>query len=106
MGKIIAGFSDKIGKKTMHLVRKHLYLFSEKQQRFLKTESALAQRFPLDDGDEKDDDAEERAEEARKNQAKEMEEAMMARCRDFVREKASTFEDRRKDVEAQEAEAM
>jgi len=104
--KLVHGMPFKSGQRMLRTLKDNLYLFSEKQQRFLQEESALATSF------------EERSEDeagggdldvgsaggsgsgggGATDAASRMEE-MMARCRDFVREKASTFEDRAKEAE-------
>jgi len=102
--KLVSEMPEKVGRRMLRVVRENLYLFSEKQQRFLTEESALATSFTLDDRSE--DEAEEpevaAAPSRRGDDAAARMEEMMARCRDFVRQKASTFEQRR--IEAAEAE--
>jgi len=107
--RIVADMSDKVGRRMLRVLREHLYLFSEKQQRWLSEESPLAMQFSVDERSDADmDDREEPVASSsgtKKPQADDaaarMEE-MMARCRDFVRAKASTFEERQQ--EAAEAE--
>jgi len=102
--KLVSEMPEKVGRRMLRVVRENLYLFSVKQQRFLTEESALAMNFTLDDRSE--DEAEEpevaAAPSSRSDDAAARMEEMMIRCRDFVRQKASTFEHRR--IEAEEAE--
>mmetsp|Transcript_14077 Transcript_14077/g.29499 ORF Transcript_14077/g.29499 Transcript_14077/m.29499 type:complete len:296 (+) Transcript_14077:71-958(+) len=103
--KLVGEMAEKVGRRMLRVLREHLYLFSEKQQRFLTEESALATHYSIEERSE--EEAEEPESTARTSHMKgddaaaRMEE-MMARCRDFVREKAGTFDQRR--VEAEEAE--
>mmetsp|Transcript_55829 Transcript_55829/g.154585 ORF Transcript_55829/g.154585 Transcript_55829/m.154585 type:complete len:292 (+) Transcript_55829:107-982(+) len=102
--KLVADMSEKVGRRMLRVLREHLYLFSEKQQRYLNEESSLAMSFNIDERSE--EEAEEADDVARPStrvdEAAARMEEMMARCRDFVREKASGFEQRR--LEAEEAE--
>mmetsp|Transcript_36816 Transcript_36816/g.72849 ORF Transcript_36816/g.72849 Transcript_36816/m.72849 type:complete len:281 (-) Transcript_36816:168-1010(-) len=110
--KLVAGMSDKVGRRMLRILREHLYLFSEKQQRWLNEESHLAMQFSVgecSDGDvEGTGDIIGSSRGAIKPQADDaaarMEE-MMARCRDFVRAKASTFEERQREAEEVEHQA-
>lgn len=109
--RITSDMALKAGQRMLRALREHLYLFSEKQQRYLSEESPLATQFALDgrSDDERVADMDERAT-ARGSKpvvddaAAKMEE-MMARCRDFVRAKASSFEDRQKEAEEAEEHA-
>eukprot|EP00434_Breviolum_minutum_P013255 symbB.v1.2.011676.t1/scaffold785.1/size162803/13 len=78
---------------------KHLHLFSEKQQRYLK-QSGLAKA----DDTEELPELKSRRKGSDEDAAAKMEE-MMARCRNFVREKADTFEDRMREARQREEEA-
>lgn len=81
--KFSSGLPEKIGRKLVAIVKENLSVFSEKQQRYLKSKDFhLAAQYDAGDSDEEEADAASRAEE------------MMARCRAFVRENADTFEDR------------
>lgn len=110
--KIVQDMPDKIGRRMLRTLHDHLWIFSEKQQRFLGEESALARHFSLDEGAGSEDETGEGLASAaaarRSSQAEDaaarMEE-MMARCRDFVREKASTYEERQRAVEEAERHA-
>jgi len=109
--RVVADMSDKVGRRMLRVLREHLYLFSEKQQRWLSEESPLAMQFSVDDrsdGDMDDREANNSSNGNRKPQADDaatrMEE-MMARCRDFVRAKASTFEERQQQAEEAEHQA-
>jgi len=104
--RVVADMSEKVGRRMLRILREHLYLFSDKQQRWLSEESPLAMQFSADsDGDSDDREDQGTSSRTRKPQADDaaarMEE-MMARCRDFVRAKASTFEERQQ--QAVEAE--
>uniref|UniRef100_A0A7S1AFL3 Uncharacterized protein n=1 Tax=Noctiluca scintillans TaxID=2966 RepID=A0A7S1AFL3_NOCSC len=72
------------GRKMERAVREQLSLFSGKQQRFLSSEAAITVKFG-----QQADDAPGQADEAPgvTEQAESRAEEMMARCRDFVREK-------------------
>jgi len=101
--KLVADMTEKVGRRMVRVLREHLYLFSEKQQRVLTEDSALATRFTIEDRSEDDDEPDDAARPStRVDEAAARTEEMMARCRDFVREKAGTFEQRRR--EAEEAE--
>merc|ERR1719436_2192440 len=87
----------------------NVWVFSEKQQRYLTEDSALATQFRIEEtGSSSADDAKDTASRPSARIAVPAEDAaarmeeMMARCRDFVREKADTYEERRR--EAVEAE--
>mmetsp|Transcript_114720 Transcript_114720/g.335450 ORF Transcript_114720/g.335450 Transcript_114720/m.335450 type:complete len:394 (+) Transcript_114720:59-1240(+) len=98
--KFVAGLPTRISKKLATLVREHLELFSDKQQRYLDSMySPLAASRPAETG-ARDGHSEEEVDDA----AARMEE-MMARCRAFVREKANTFEDRAAEVAETERKA-
>lgn len=102
--KLTTDMTEKVGRRMLRVLRENLYLFSEKQQRFLGEESTLA-KFAVEERSEEEPepDRDEQKPAARDEAAARMEE-MMARCRDFVRQKASTFEDRQREVqEAEEA---
>lgn len=96
--KIASGMTDKVGQQMLRTLQKHINIFSEKQQRYLSRESPLAARFA------KEEDALPQASPVPRGPVSDdagarMEE-MMARCRGFVREKASTFDERQqKDAE-------
>jgi len=107
--KIVTDLADKIGQRMMRTMYKYMWIFSEKQQQYL-SQSQLATQFSVDESKasrkEKDPD------EAKTfKQKKPMDDAasarmeeMMARCRGFVREKASTYEEREQEaVERQRA---
>mmetsp|Transcript_36815 Transcript_36815/g.72846 ORF Transcript_36815/g.72846 Transcript_36815/m.72846 type:complete len:281 (-) Transcript_36815:173-1015(-) len=110
--RLTTDMSDKVGRRMLRVLREHLYLFSEKQQRWLSEESPLAMQFSVDERSDGDiDDTEDLVGSSRgtrkpqaDNVAARMEE-MMARCRDFVRAKASTFEERQQQAEEAENQA-
>lgn len=87
-----AGLPERIGRKLGAIIQKNLELFSDKQRRHL--ESAA---FVLNAHDQDDDEADVKESSARS-------EAMLANCRDFVREQAETFEARQKESDDKEAE--
>lgn len=94
--KFINGMNDQVGKRARRIVEDFVHIFTDKQQRHLRKDCALAMTYPL----------EERAPEAVPQQDQEKMDEMMARCRAFVRENASTWEDRKKmsDAEIQQRE--
>merc|ERR1712070_247452 len=97
--KFVNGIQDKIGQKMMKTIHANLGLFSEKQQRFLSTDSDMARAFPIrDKSDKQVDEDEGEAPEEEDDPAARVED-MMARCRAFVREKASTYGERMQQVE-------
>lgn len=102
--KFAAGLPTRIGRKLASLLRDNLELFSDKQQRYLKSKECLLIAGYSADGEGRNglpngsniDKAGQDAvveEQDSVDAAARMEE-MMARCRAFVREKATTFEDR------------
>jgi len=117
--KLVNDFHEKAGQRMFRILKDNLYLFSEKQQRFLSVESVLAMEY----GDKVDKSDEEKGANDRastgggdrsgasessraptsSDAASKMEE-MMARCRDFVRQNANTFDDRQR--EAAETERL
>lgn len=113
--KIVADMSDKVGRRMLRILREHLYLFSEKQQRYLGEDSPLATNFSVGDRSEEEPEEAEGAgagtaagPSARPtgvDEAAARMEEMMARCRDFVRAKASTFEERQREAEQAELQA-
>lgn len=109
--KLTQGFHVKVGRRMFRVVRDNLYLFSEKQQRYLSEESNLALEFAEED--KSDDEAEASKENPKpevalthvtSDAAARMEE-MMARCRDFVRQNASAYDDRTREVQEAERRA-
>lgn len=101
--KVVDGVPEKLGRRMMNTLKKHMGVFSDKQQKSLKNAPLMLafeiRREPNEDGSTggkrfnpaaHDPDA-----------AAKMEE-MMARCRDFVREKASTYDERLAEVQAKE----
>ncbi|CAE8587876.1 unnamed protein product, partial [Polarella glacialis] len=81
--KFAAGLpADKrTGRKLVGILKENLELFSDKQRRYLKSKDCpIIANFAENDSDDEAPDAASRTEE------------MMARCRSFVRENASTFE--------------
>jgi len=99
--KLVHGVPPKPGQKMLRILKEHLYLFSEKQQRFLQEESSLVQTFDKEDSEEERVAARSEKQAPAADAGLRMEE-MMARCRDFVRAQASGFEDRTREVEEKE----
>lgn len=117
--KICHEMHEKAGQRMLRTLRDNLWVFSEKQQRFLGEESPLALKFSAaverstaqrgGRSDDEDGDQQERRPAGARSStgpsaddaAAKMEE-MMARCRDFVRDKADSYEDRQ--LELQEVE--
>jgi len=110
--KVVADLPEKIGVRMWRTLNKYLHIFSEKQQAYLN-QSALAEHFRPDDrkgGDQDGVAASSRgaaaggsAAPASSDAAERMEE-MMARCRMFVREKVSTYDDRAQEAAQKEEE--
>mmetsp|Transcript_105797 Transcript_105797/g.183924 ORF Transcript_105797/g.183924 Transcript_105797/m.183924 type:complete len:515 (-) Transcript_105797:62-1606(-) len=92
--KLAEDLPEKIGLRMLRSLRKHMHIFSEKQQRYLANHALIqyevaakekkkeAERAPVRPS--ADDDAAARMEE------------MMARCRNFVRAQASTYNEKEK----------
>lgn len=104
--RVVDDVPEKIGRRMLNTLKKYMHVFSEKQQRYLD-QSPLHLLFDLKHSAKREREEKEEAP-ARKSAkkidpdaAQKMEE-MMARCRDFVREKASGFDDRMKDAQEQE----
>mmetsp|Transcript_89905 Transcript_89905/g.272847 ORF Transcript_89905/g.272847 Transcript_89905/m.272847 type:complete len:300 (+) Transcript_89905:367-1266(+) len=93
--KFAAGLPSRIGRKLLALVKENLELFSDKQQRFLRSKECLlvASYSPEKAAAGGREAGEANSEGEGADAAARMEE-MMARCRAFVREKAHTFDDR------------
>eukprot|EP00913_Durusdinium_trenchii_P011462 g10762.t1 len=97
------GLSEKAAKRMNRTMLKHLHLFSEKQQRYLKQLGLV-----MDETETSKDVADYKSARRKgsdEDAAARMEDFMMARCRNFVREKADTFEERMKEAEEREQEA-
>ncbi|CAE7687544.1 Eif4e1b [Symbiodinium microadriaticum] len=105
--KFADGLNEKVGKRMHRTMLKYLHIFSDKQQRYLK-QCGLARDFGLNDKEapnkEVADVKPRRKSQSDEDAAVRMEE-MMARCRNFVREKAQTYEERMREAEEQEREA-
>eukprot|EP00747_Dinoflagellata_sp_TGD_P212476 gnl/TRDRNA2_/TRDRNA2_85567_c0_seq1.p1 gnl/TRDRNA2_/TRDRNA2_85567_c0~~gnl/TRDRNA2_/TRDRNA2_85567_c0_seq1.p1 ORF type:complete len:408 (+),score=85.61 gnl/TRDRNA2_/TRDRNA2_85567_c0_seq1:198-1421(+) len=91
--KFVSGLPSKIGRKLGHIIRQNLGIFSDKQKKYITSDDCpLEREFPINQSrDEEDDEA---AEDESSKQ-----EDMMARCRAFVREQASTFDDKKRQVD-------
>lgn len=106
--RIVEGLSDPQGTRMLRTLGDNLDIFSEKQQRYLTEASQLAVQFCADVVEPPQEKP--RREKYRppakttEDSVQKMEE-MMARCRNFVRENASTFEERQKACEEQEVKA-
>lgn len=101
----------KVGQRMFKALQDNIWVFSDKQQRYLQEDSPLATQFAGEDGDSSGgEDAAQRkarpkeAASAGVDAAARIEE-MMARCRDFVREKADTYEDRQEQAKMAEKAA-
>jgi len=99
--KIANGVAGKVGQQMLRTLLDHMAIFSEKQQRFLRQESPLVAQFgnaaPVTTAkvvSKPDDDAALRMEE------------MMARCRTFVRENASSYEERQQKCAEEERQRL
>jgi len=105
--KFADGLNEKVGKRMHRTMLKYLHIFSDKQQRYLK-QCGLARDFGLNDKEASkelpDVKPARRKSQSDEDAAVRMEE-MMARCRNFVREKAQTYEERMREAEEQEREA-
>jgi len=90
-----AGLPERIGKKLATIVQKYLDLFSEKQRKHLQSPDFHLNAIEKD-GEEEDEEVKQQESTARS-------EAMLATCRDFVREQAESFEARQKVSDEREA---
>lgn len=96
----------KVGQRMFKALQDNVWVFSDKQQRYLLEDSTLATQFSAEDGAGSEPKEEPpRRTVAGEDAAARMEE-MMARCRDFVREKADSFEDRQKEAKLAEQRAL
>ncbi|CAE8648698.1 unnamed protein product [Polarella glacialis] len=113
-GAVPKGLPEKVGKRMHRTLLKHLNVFSDKQQRYLK-QSALAREFSLETPKPPQDkelaEAQSTSSKPKRPRSSEDEDAaskmeeMMARCRAFVREKAPTYDEREKEVEEKALQA-
>jgi len=101
--KFLTGVPEKVGQQMFRVVQQNVRIFSEKQQKHLLQDSVLASQFrPRSEPRGKEDDEDgSKGTRSTEDMASKMEE-MMARCRNFVREQASGFEDRQKMCEQEE----
>lgn len=106
--KVINELGEKQGQRLLKNMTQYLWVFSDKQQRYLKEESALATQFTLEPSPKPERtwrNQAPRASSGGEDAASRMEE-MMARCRSFVREKAATYDEREREIKEREREAQ
>lgn len=110
--KVVSDLPEKIGTRMWRTLNKYLHIFSEKQQAYLN-QSALAEQFRPENRADADGARETTSRGAAgtggapgSSDAAERMEEMMARCRMFVREKASTYEDRAQEAAQKEEEML
>merc|ERR1719401_2986617 len=88
--------TGKSGRRMTRTLQKHLWLFSEKQQRTLKQceiSTAFSEELQPPPKDSKTAQG--------SGDKQDLMEEMMARCRDFVREKSGTFDERQREADRQ-----